>query len=427
MSEKIQTFTTKLQKVAGKISSNTYLKATTNGLMSILPALIIGAIATLLSNMPVEFYQQFITNTGIKPVLNIMSAVTLDMVALYAVFFIGFKLAENLGRDGGESAGAGLVSLLSFFVLTPISFLEDGTFISLQFLGSQGLFVAIIVSIIATKIYLIFLESGWTIKMPDGVPSTVSKTFANLAPAVAIVTIFSVITGLFNLTNYGNVHAFIYGVIQAPLTNLGGGYGSLLVIILVVHLLWFVGIHGMLVVMPIIMSIWTPLGIENLNAVNAGLEPQNVLHGGFWFAFVSVGGAGTGLGLATVMAFFSKSKRYKTLGKLALPGAIFGINEPLIFGTPIILNPFMFVPFVGAPLVSGTLAYFLMSSGIVPITNGFMTPVGTPVIVNALMQGSIIFVFVQLIIIVTSVIIYYPFFRKIDRDAYKDEQQVPAE
>lgn len=427
MSNTNQNFTSKVQKFAGKLSSNVYLKSVSNGLMSVLSPMIIGALATLLSSIPIEVYQTFIINTGIQSILNIVSSVTLDVVSLYAAFFIAFKLSENLGEKGGGAAGAGLITLMSFLVVTPISFFDSGKYISLQYLGSQGLFVAIIVAVIATKIYSILLNRGLTIKMPDGVPPTVSKTFENLAPAVAIVFFFGLIAGLFSMTGYNNVHAFVYGIIQAPLTDLGGGYGALIVVILIGHLLWFVGIHGMMVVMPIVMGVWMPLGLENLAAFNAGLEPQNILHMGFWGVFVAVGGAGAGLGLALNMVLFSKSKRYKVLGKLAIPGAIFGINEPLIFGTPIILNPYMLVPFVGAPLINGTLTYFLMSSGIIPITNGFATPLGTPVVINALMQGSIIFVLIQLITITISVLIYYPFFRKIDRDAYKDEQKAEVE
>lgn len=427
MSEKNQQFQATIQKFAGRLSGNTYLKSISNGLMSVLPAMIVGALATLFANINLEFYQAFIDNNGIKAVLTVISSMTLDAVALYAVFFIGFKLAESFGQDGSGSAGAGLASLMSFMVLTPVSLFDESRFIPLQYLGAQGLFVAIIVGIISARIYVYFISKGLTIKMPEGVPPTVSKTFANLTPSVVIIALFGIVGAVFSNTPFGNIHEFIYSIIQSPLQNLGGNYVSLIAVILIVHLLWFVGIHGMLVVMPIIMTVWLPLGVENLNAINSGMEPQNILHMGFWMTFVSVGGAGTSLGLTLLMSFLSKSKRYKTLGKLALPGTLFGINEPVIFGTPIILNPYMLVPFVLAPLLAGSTAYFLMSSGIIPLTNGVYAPVGTPILVNSIMQGGFVFAVVQLINIVISSIVYFPFFRKIDRDALRDEQQVPAE
>lgn len=423
MSTKSQEFQMKLQKTAGKISENKYLKSLSNGLMSTLPAMIIGALASLLGNINLESYQNFIGSTGLDQMFSALENMTLGIVSIYAVFFIAFKLAENFGEQANGSAGAGLIALMSFMILTPLAQLDEADVIPFQFLGAQGLFVAIIIGIISSRIYIVFIQSGWTIKLPDGVPPTVSKTFSNLTPAIVIALLFGIVGMLFKLTSYGSVHQFIYSVIQAPLQGIGDSYGSLVVVILIIHILWFFGIHGGLVVQPIIMGVWLPLGLENLDAISAGGDPTNILHPGFHYTFISLGGAGAALGLSIVMAFMTKSKRYKTLGRLAFPGTLFGINEPLIFGTPIILNPYMFIPFVVAPLINGSLIYFLMYSGIVPLTNGFLTPLGTPVFVNGLLQGSIIFAVLQLIGIVISALLYYPFVKKIDRDALRDEQQ----
>lgn len=422
MSNENNSFTIKVQKFAGKLNNNLYLKSISNGLMSVLPVMIVGALATLLANINLDFYLNFIEDTGIQKIFVAISSMTLDAVALYAVFFIAYKFAENSSIEGSGAAGAGLAGLMSFMVLTPLTNIDEGSFIPLQLIGAQGLFVAIIVGVVASKVYSFFILKGLTIKMPDGVPPTVSKTFANLTPSIVIVSLFGIINGVFSATNYGNIHEFIYTMIQSPLQNLGGNYFSMVAVILIVHMLWFIGIHGMLVVMPVIMTVWLPLGVENLNAINAGLEPQNIIHLGFWGTFISVGGAGTSLGLSLLMTFTSKSKRFKTLGKLALPGTLFGINEPLIFGTPIILNPYMFVPFVIAPLLSGSVAYFLMSTGIVPLTNGVYTPVGTPIIANSLMQGGVIFILVQALSVLISLVVYFPFFKKIDKDALVEEQ-----
>ncbi|SDC31503.1 PTS system, cellobiose-specific IIC component [Pelagirhabdus alkalitolerans] len=412
-------FQQKLQKVAGKISSNRYLKAVSDGLMSVVAVLIIGAFSTLLSEMAIEPYQNFITNIGIKGLLEIPAQYTTEMVALYAVFFIAFKLAGSFEKEGSS---AGLIALMSFLVLTPTTMLEEDPVLPFQFLGAQGLFVAIIVGLVSARLYVLIVNKGLTIKMPAGVPPTVSKTFIGLVPAIIIVIFFTIISFLFTFTPFGNMHEFVYSFIQAPMQNLGGGFWSLIAFTLVVHGLWLLGIHGMLVVLPIYLSIWMPLGVENLDALAAGEELPNIVNTGFAHVFMMLGGSGATLGLAIIMAFLARSKRYKTLGKIALPGSFFGINEPLLFGLPIVLNPYLAVPFVVAPLVSVTIPYFLMSTGIIARTAGAHLPLGTPTFFNAVVQGGVVLLIVQIIMIIVTGLIYYPFFRVLDKQALEQEK-----
>ncbi|SDC31397.1 PTS system, cellobiose-specific IIC component [Pelagirhabdus alkalitolerans] len=412
-------FQQKLQKVAGKISSNRYLKAVSDGLMSVVAVLIIGAFSTLLSGMAFDPYQDFITNIGIKDFLEIPAQYTTEMVALYAVFFIAFKLAGSFEKEGSS---AGLIALMSFLVLTPTTMLEQDPVLPFQFLGAQGLFVAIIVGLVSARLYVLIVNKGITIKMPAGVPPTVSKTFIGLVPAIIIVVFFTIISFLFTFTPFGNMHEFVYSFIQAPMQNLGGGFWSLIAFTLVVHGLWLLGIHGMLVVLPIYLSIWMPLGVENLDALAAGEELPNIVNTGFAHVFMMLGGSGATLGLAIIMAFWARSKRYKTLGKIALPGSIFGINEPLIFGLPIVLNPYLAIPFVAAPIASVTIPYFLMSTGIISKVAGAHLPLGTPAFFNAVVQGGFVLLIVQILMIIVTGLIYYPFFRVLDRQAVEQEK-----
>ncbi|WP_208588531.1 PTS sugar transporter subunit IIC [Gracilibacillus suaedae] len=413
-----QQILTKIQSVSGKTSNNRYLKAISNGLISILPVIIIGAFATLLANMNIGGYQDFIESIGLKTMFMIPANVTTGMLALYTVFFIAYRLASYFEKDG---VGAGLIALICFLVLTPLSQLDDANVIPVEYLGAKGLFVAIIVGLTVSRLYVLIIDSKFLIRLPDSVPPTIGKSFNNLVPGIVITIIFTIVNVLFQLTTYENVHEFIYSILQAPLLNLGGGYWSLVVMILVIHLLWFIGVHGMLVVLPIYYSIWMPLGLENLDAIAAGETPTNIVHTGFYTTFISLGGAGATLGLCILMAFFAKSKRYKSLGKISLPASIFSINEPITFGTPIILNPYMFIPFIFAPLIIGTISYFTMLSGIIPIANGTHLPIGTPIILGPIVQGGLILIIWQFICIGMSVLIYYPFFRALDRKALTEE------
>lgn len=416
----------KLQVTIAKISENKYLKAVTDGLMSILPVMIVGAFSSLLSGMAIEPYQNFITNSGLKPILALPSAYTLDLLAIYAVFFIAYRMASNLKNDTTSSAGAGLVALISFFLLTPRGVLEEGgSALPYQYLGAQGLFVAIIVGLVAARLYVLIEERGWVIKMPEGVPPTVAKSFSNLIPSILVVILFLVISAIFSSTSYGSAHSFIYSLVQAPLQNLSGSLGSLIIMTLVVHVLWIFGIHGMMVILPIYLSVWVALGAENMAAFEAMVplsEMPHIVNSGYFMVFVLLGGSGATLGLTIYMTFFAKSKRYKTLGRLALPGSLFGINEPVIFGMPIVLNPYLMIPFILAPLANAIIPYVLMSTGIIHKLNGFHLPLGTPVGVSALLTGSGVIVVLQLLLVIVDLLIYLPFFKVLDKQALEQEQ-----
>ncbi|ENH96843.1 pts family oligomeric beta-glucoside porter component iic [Gracilibacillus halophilus YIM-C55.5] len=419
MGAKMQSFQSRLQSFSGKLNENFYMKAISQGLSSILPIIILGAFANLLNNISIDSYQQFLENTGLKSVVGIPYSMTIGLISIFAVFFISSKLASLFEEDG---QGAGLIALVSFFILIPISTMEEADFLPFEFLGAQGLFTAIFVALLATRIYVYIVKKGWTIKMPSGVPPTVSKSFSNLIPGIVVPVIFLIIAGIFKTTSYDSMPNAIYSIIQIPLQNLGSGFWSLIIVVLMINLLWLLGIHGGLVLSPVLLTVWMPLGLENLDQIAAGEEPTNIVSMGLYTEFISLGGGGATIGLCILMAFRAKSQRYKTLGKLALPASFFSINEPLIFGTPIMFNPLMVIPFIGAPVIIGLTTYLLMSTGILPIANGTPMPVGSPLFIGGFVQGGIMLALWQLVSIVMSIAIYFPFFRLLDKQAITDEE-----
>lgn len=424
MSTKTASIQGKMQKIAGKISSNKYLKAVSDGLVSTIPALIVGAIATLLAGLPVDAYQSFLESTGLKSIINKPYEVTTNVLAIYAVFFIAYHLAGALKTD---QRGAGLIALVSFLVLTPIQVVEGSNVLPFNFLGAQGLFVAIIVGLLTAKFHAIIEGHGWTIKLPDGVPPTISKSFESLIPGFVIIIFWTVVMALFELTPMGSFHQFIYTFVQAPLNNIGGSFWSVIIITLLIHLFWLFGVHGVLVVLPVIISVWTPLGIENLEAMGSGEPLPHIVSMDFLTAFILIGGSGATLGLACLMAFAAKSKRYKTLGKLTVVPSFFGINEPIIFGTPIILNPYLAVPFILAPLAGAIVSYAVMAIDLFPRVYSIGAPLGTPVIANAFLNGGFMLVLLQIIVFIITTLIYYPFFRIVDKKALAEEQGTAEE
>lgn len=411
----------KVLKVAELISKNSYLKTISEALTTTMPVIMLGSFALLLSTLNIPAYQNFIESIGIKKLIEIPADVLIPLLSIYVVFFIAYRLVNNMKPDM-DSAGAGLISLMAFFIVTPTITVDETDGFTFEFLGAQGLFVAIIVGLIVGRMFIWVVEQGWTIKMPKGVPPTVYKTFASLIPGAIIISLFSLISFFAQMTPYESIHQMIYTLIQAPLQNLGSTYWSMIAFIFTVQILWFFGIHGFMVVSPIFYSVWLPLGLENLEMIARGEEQTNILSGGFYNSFVVIGGSGATIGLAILLLFFSKSKRYKTLGKISLPPAIFGINEPIIFGTPMVLNPFMFVPFVFGPIIISSFAYWTMRLGLFPIANGTHFPAGTPLGLNSFVNGGVSLLILQFLCVLLSVVIYYPFFRVIDKQSLKDEQ-----
>ncbi len=412
----------KVQPVVNAIQNNVYLKAVTSGLTTALPALIVGSMSTLLANIPINAYQEFIVSAGIKPFLALPLTLTTELISLYAVFFIAYNLTKNFDKDG---AIAGLLSLVSFLFITPLM-QESGpagitTYIPTQWLGAQGLFVAIIIGLVVGRLYCFILDKKWTIKMPDGVPPTVSQAFAGLIPGFIILTIFILVKALFQATSYGSLHQLIYSSLQVPLQGLGGTLGALIIFMLVAHLLWVFGIHGMLVTFSLMMPLYVPLDNANLVAYGAGQPLPNIIGLAFVVAYILIGGSGATLGINILMAFRAKSQRYKILGRLALPGGVCGINEPIIFGTPVVLNPILAIPFILTPIVNAIIAYTATVLNFVPRLPGVGLPLGVPVIVSGFLQGSVRIVALQIVLIFIGIFIYYPFFVMLDKKAHKEE------
>lgn len=414
----------KIQKVSTKIQKNTYISAISNGLMALMPILILGAIFSLINALKLDPYQNFLVNTGLKDYTSIPATVTTDVIALYAVFSIAYNFATQHKQQGFS---AGILALMSFLLVTPKGLLDDGatTAFGYSWLGAKGLFVAIILALLVGKIYTFVLEKKFYIKMPKGVPPTVEKSFAALTPGFIIAIVMLILSAIFAATTYGNMHEFVFSIIQLPLTSLGGTWWAMLICIFVIHLLWFFGVHGTLVVYSVVGPIWVALGLENLDAYQRGVEGTHIIGSPFFPVYVLIGGAGATLGLIIAM-LFAKSTRYKTLGKLAIIPSLIGVNEPVIFGMPLVLNVRFLVPFIVTPLVSSGLAILLTTLGILPVLHGIQVPLGIPVLVNGWMNGGWRVSAFQLVMIGASFLIYYPFFKKADSEALEQERQAEA-
>lgn len=402
---------------ADRISSNIYIEAISKGLMSTLPILMIGSVALLLGVFPFDPWLNFIESIGIETYLLAASTVTTSCLSIYASFLIGHRLAGYFDCD---QVSAGIVSIFAFFITTPLT--EESS-LSMTFMGAQGLFGAMIASLIATRLYCLFMKNEkLKIHMPDGVPPMISNTFSSLVPSILVGFIFVVVAYVFSFTPWGSFSQMIYTVLVTPLTAMGGSVWSLVVLILIQMLLWFFGIHGSNVINGVIISVYMPMAVANMEAAQAGQELPNILCNTFYDTFSGVGGAGGTLSLLIIILLFGKSKQNRELAKLGFVPGLFTINEPVVFGYPLIMQPLLAIPFILTPIVQTLVAYVAIAVGLVPRFTGVQVPWCTPIIVKPLLACGWKAAVLQIICIAVGCVIWYPFFKISDNVRYKTEK-----
>ncbi len=410
---------------ANKLSQNKVLKAISGGFSALLPIIMVGAIASLLSGLNIEAYQNLITAIGLKPIVTYISAYTTNMMAVYAVFSIGHSMAKQL-ECKDQAILVGIISLMVFLLTIPLGVSKDevtiAAAISTTYFGAPGLFTAMIIGCIVPFIYNIFVKNHIVIKMPDGVPPQISNGFSAIIPAVCITAVFAAIRQLCALTSFGTLSGLIYGLLKTPLSSLTNSPVTFVILLLFCNILWFFGIHGGMVTMSFLSMLYMAPALENLEAMAAGQPLPNMLTNTWWFTFAQLGGSGGIIGLAVCMFFFAKSERYKTLGKIAILPALCSISEPLVFGVPLVLNVVMLIPMILSPLCCFLSSYLMTSIGVLPYLNGIQLSTGTPVILAGFLAGGWRAAIWQVVLVALQFAIYFPFFRMVDKQALEEEK-----
>lgn len=411
----------KLIPIANKVSANRYLKAISNGSMSLLGIIMLGSLFTVIATIPWEPYQSFLVSTGMGTILSYIPDFTIDLLALYMAFAVGYQGAKLFGI-GDKAFNTGAISLVCFLLLTPINTtaLIGSTFLDISYLGAKGVFVALLSGLLTIKLMEFFIKKNITIKMPSGVPEMVMDSFSALIPATVIALVFAGIKFGFANTSFETANNFIYTMLQTPIQSLTGSLPAFLLLILVSQVLWFFGVHGSFTVLPILFPVFLGYLAENTAVIEAGGVAPNVINFGL-YDLACLGGCGATIGLVIVMFFFSKSKRYKAFSKMVLPCGLFGVNEPVVFGMPVMLNVMMLIPFLLTPIVIVSLGYFLIQMNIITPTIGLLGAGSLPPLIHGIVQGSLSFGLYELVATLISMLIYFPFFKVLDMQAVKEE------
>ena len=410
---------------ANKLSQNKVLKAISGGFSALLPIIMVGAIASLLSGLNIEVYQNFITSIGLKTIVSYISAYTTNMMAIYAVFSIGNSMAKQL-ECKDQSILVGIISLMVFLLTIPLGVSKDevtiAAAISTTYFGAPGLFTAMIIGCVVPLIYNIFVKHHIVIKMPDGVPPQIANGFSAIIPAVCITAVFAAIRQLCALTSFGTLSGLIYGLLKTPLSHLTNSPITFVVLLLFCNILWFFGIHGGMVTMSFLSMLYMAPALENLEAMAAGQPLPNMLTNTWWFTFAQLGGSGGIIGLAVCMFLFSKSERYKTLGKIAILPALCSISEPIVFGVPLVLNVMMLIPMILSPLFCFLTSYLMTNIGVLPYLNGIQLSTGTPIVLAGFLAGGWRAAIWQIVLVALQAVLYFPFFRMVDKQALEEEK-----
>ncbi|OOG27576.1 PTS system, cellobiose-specific IIC component [Enterococcus casseliflavus] len=413
----------KLAPLGERIGKQRHLKALREGIMMAMPLVLIGSFFVLIRDFPIAAWTNWLANTwNLSELLNIMANNSFGLMALVTAFGIAYRLAESYETDGPS---AGVLALGAFLLVTPSITDESGALgIPYGMLGGKGVFAAIIVGMISAEIYRWFIQKNITIKMPDSVPDVVSKSFSALIPGIVILILFGATFKVIQVLGLGSLNNILALVIGKPLGYIASTLPGTFVAVLLNSIFWFCGVNGGQVVGSVMNPLWIQYADDNRIAQAAGEALPHIVTAPFMDLFVYIGGGGATIGLALCLMFFSKSKEFKTLGKVSGIPALFNINTAILFTFPTVLNPIMLIPFIVTPVINAILTYSAMLVGLVPYTTGVTLPWTTPPIIGGFLatgswQGAVL----QVVLVAISFMIYLPFFKAADNNHFMEESK----
>ena len=405
-----------------------------DGIIFTLPLTLIGSVFLLLANIPYKPVADWVASMGWNEPLMQAFGATMGIMAIVACIGIAYVYAKN---EGVEPLSAGVIAL-SIFVLTTNSYVinADGVkvtdVIPKDWTSGKGMISAILIGLIVGLVYSWFINKDIRIKMPAGVPEGVANSFSALIPAAVLIVGAELVYVFFKYVMDTTLIEFIYKMIQTPLQGMTDSLGGVLLMGFIIPFLWWFGVHGATIIGGIMSPILQSNTLDNGAIVSAGKEltlanGAHIVTQQFLDQFMTVTGSGMTIGLVICMLFFAKSAQCKELGKLAIVPGLFNINEPVLFGTPIVMNPFMAIPFIAMPMISGIILYFSIATGLVPPFNGVLVPWTTPPILSGLLVGGVRTALLQAAILVLSFFVYLPFFKKADAMNLENEKAAAGE
>lgn len=413
-----------LVPVATKLNAQRHICAVRDAFILSFPLTMAGSLMVLLNNVflsadgfmfkILQFDKLF---PGIVKFQAVFAPVVKGSADIFSILIV-FLIARNLAKlMEGDDLLTGLTAISVYFIIYPDYFNNEGVnYLTNQYMGAQGLFVAILVGLLVGELMSRLAKSDkLEIKMPEQVPSAVARSFKVLIPIIITTIFFSVLNYFVKMAAPGGLHELIYNIIQTPLTRMSQSLFSVLILALLSQSLWAMGIHGPNTIAAIRDTMFSEAGNANLlHYAESGTTwgaPYPITYSGLATAFSEYGGSGATLGLIIAMLIFSKNKESKSIAKLSLAPGLFNINEMVIFGLPIVLNPIYIIPFIIAPLVNIMIGYtaVMILKIMPPVTIGIPWTTPGPLMPFLGTGGNIVALFVGFICLAVSVLIYSPF------------------
>ena len=407
--------------LAGRLGQQKYVIAIRDGFTAALPFMIIGSF------MLVFIFPPFSTDTTMgfaRAWLDfsqtyreqLMLPFNLSMGVM--TFFISVGVGASLGRQFNlDPVMTGLLAFMAFLLIAAP--FDDGK-ISTQYLSGQGIFTALITAIYSTRVYAALKQHNITIRLPKEVPTGVARSFEILIPVLVIIATLHPLN-LFIESQTGMIIPEAIMHLLAPLVSASDSLLAMLLSVLLCQIFWFSGIHGSLIVTGIMSPFWMTNLAANQAALAVGATLPHIYLQGFWDHYLLIGGVGSTLPLAFLL-LRSKVTHLRTIGKLGVVPSFFNINEPILFGAPIIMNPIMFIPFICVPMINAVLAYSATKLGwLAQVVS--LTPWTTPAPIGASWAANWAFspIVMCLICMMVSALIYLPFLRAYERSLVKTE------
>ena len=416
----------KMKPFFDKVARNKYLKAIKDGFISSMPIILFSSIFLLIAYVPNVFgfyWSKEIETIIMKPYNYSMGILAIAVAATTTKHFTDTLNREMPANNQINSISTMICAICGFLILSSDAL--EGGFAS-EFMGSKGLLTAFMTAFVVGGIYKFCIKRNITIKMPEQVPPNLSQTFKDVIPFAFSMIIIWLFDYLFRMATG---ICFAKGVIQVfqPLFSAADGYVGLALIYGAMSLFWFIGVHGPSIVEPAISAALVLNMSTNLAAVQAGQHADKVLTLGAQYFVVCLGGTGATLVICLMFAFLSKSKELKAIGKASSIPVLFNVNEPFLFGAPIVLNPMLLIPFIVIPLVLATIAWVATAMHLVncAVTIAPWTlpgPIGAYLACGGDWRAAVL----NIILIVISVVLYYPFFKMYDKELLEEEKAKEA-
>lgn len=418
--DKIQNIMDKtIAPVASKVAGSKMLDALMGGMMCTLPMTLGVSVIAILINFPIPGFSDWVVSSGLMATGNSILTVTMNMMGIYISFFIGLRWGKVCGLSGYTG---GIVSGAVFLAFMPQQSFEDipmASFINTSYMGSNGIFVAILLGLIVPKVTAI-LMSKLEIKLPDMVPPMVADSLSPMFAAIVLFTAVWFAKWGLSFTPWGNLFDMINTLIGTPVTMVGASPLAYIIVCSLQSIFWFFGVHPNVMLnfyAPVIMA----CSAANTEAIIAG----EALPYGAWAVVAlgtAIGGQANALGIS-ISLLFTKSERFKAIRGIALVPSLFNISEPLMFGLPVVLNPTYFIPFVLNIPVCAIVVQALYALGLGAAFNPtIQLPWVLPQPVIAFMQGGIGCLVISVAVLAVSVLMYTPFTLMADRQALREEQ-----